>query len=158
GGFRLDAQVTPQNSLTVQGDFYSGAEDTGVSGMEGLAGGNLLGRWVHTFSDDSDINLQMYYDRTHLDEPFSAIAGTPSVSSGFPASALVDNLDTFDINLQHRISLGDYHKIIWGTGYRFTHELDTDLSLIQFSPPTLDQSLWNAFVQDEIKLHEKVYL
>ncbi len=158
GGFRIDAQGTAQDSLTVQGDFYSGSEDQNPAALEGLAGGNLLARWVHTFSEDSDINLQVYYDRTHLAQPFNAIAPDPGVSSGFPASALVDDLNTYDINLQHRFPIGEYNKILWGTGYRFTHEVDTDASLIQFLPPELDQNLFNAFVQDEITLYKSVTL
>ena len=32
-----------------------------------VAGGNLLGRWTRTFSDDSDLRLQSYWDHTIRD-------------------------------------------------------------------------------------------
>jgi iron complex outermembrane receptor protein len=157
GGFRIDAPVSAQNNFTLQGDTYSGAEDMGALGSEGMAGGNVLGRWSHTFSDTADMSLQMYFDRTHLAVPYPAYPAA-SYFSGFPASDLVDNLDTFDIDFQHRFELGQRQNVVWGLGYRFTHEVDTDGSIVRFLPPVLDQNLFSAFLQDEIKLHEKVFL
>src|SRR3984893_16454506 len=48
GGFRLDAEPSAPNRLTVQGDFYSSAEDVAATGGAGRAGGNCLGRWGAT--------------------------------------------------------------------------------------------------------------
>jgi iron complex outermembrane receptor protein len=158
GGFRIDAQPSPQNTLTLQGDGYSGGEDMGTAGIEGLDGANLLGRFTHAFSQESEMSLQLYYDRTFLAQPYAAIPGMPRISSGFPAGALTDNLDTYDLNFQHRFPWGERQKIVWGLGYRFTHEVDTDVSLVQFLPPVLDQNLYSGFVQDEIKLRDDFFL
>jgi len=157
GGFRLDAQPSTQNTLTWQGDYYSGGEDVKGLAGEGLAGGNILGRWSHTFSENSDLSLQLYYDRTYLAVPYPAYPAAPYFS-GFPAGALSDNLDTYDLDFQDRFRLGERNQIIWGLGYRFTHEVDEDVSITRFAPPVLDQDLFSGFLQDQIKLHEKVFL
>jgi iron complex outermembrane receptor protein len=157
GGFRLDAQPSSQNDLTLQGDYYSGGEDMVGLGSENFAGGNVLSRWTHRFSDDSDLNLQLYFDRTFLSVPYPAYAPGPNFT-GFPAGDLTDYLDTYDLNFQDRFPLGKYNKVVWGLGYRFTHEVDQDVSLTRFSPPGLDQNLFSGFLQDEIMLHQKVFL
>ena len=161
GGFRIDAERSAQNQFTLQGDFYTGK--TGVTpGGEGTPfaqgnayGGNLLGRWTHTFAEDNDITLQMYYDRTHLNAPFQSAS---LFGTNIPAGPLIDDLDTFDIDFQNRIPLGARHRLVWGLGYRFTHDVVQDAPLVAFIPNRLDQNLFNGFVQDEIQLCEKVYL
>ncbi len=54
--------------------------------------------------------------------------------------------------------LGDRHRVIWGLGYRFTHDAVVAAPLVAFVPPQLDRNLASGFVQDEIKLHEKLLL
>ncbi len=76
GGFRADTSISTNDSLTLQGDLYSGNEgativhifsiDPPVTGnvdsrLE-ISGGNVLGRWNHTFSSRSGTMLQFYYD------------------------------------------------------------------------------------------------
>jgi len=36
-------------------------------------GNNILGRWNHTFSSDSSMTLQLYWDRTHLVDPMARV-------------------------------------------------------------------------------------
>ena len=55
-----------------------------------VSGGNVIGRWSHTISDNSDFKLQLYYDRTDRNIP-----GT-----------FGENLDTYDVDFQHRSSPG----------------------------------------------------
>lgn len=151
GGFRIDAEPSVANALTLQGDFYAGDEDISTGGNAKINGNNVLGRWSHTFSEDSDISLQMYYDRTHLDLPVPANAFAP-------AGRLTDDLDTFDLDFQQRFRVGERNKIIWGLGYRFTHDVVSNSPALAFVPPTLDQNLFSGFVQDEIALVEKLSL
>jgi iron complex outermembrane receptor protein len=157
GGFRLDAQPAAPERLTLQGDIYSGAEDVAQTPGAAISGGNLLGRWTHSAADDSSLSLQAYYDHTHLAQPYIAVAPGP-FSSGFPAASLVDDLDTYDVDFQYHFAWGARHKLSWGLGYRATHEMDEDLSLVRFSPPVLDQTLYSAFLQDELRLAPRVYL
>ncbi len=157
GGFRIDADGSDQNKFTLQGDIFGGDNDStpggeGTANAEGTSsGGNILGRWTHTFTDDSDLSLQLYYDRNHLGAPFQS-------SGAIPAGTLTDDLDTYDLDFQHRFPLGTWNKIVWGFGYRFTHDEVQDAPLVGFIPNTLDQNLYSGFVQDEIKLHDDVFL
>jgi iron complex outermembrane receptor protein len=145
GGFRLDAGVSTANPLTLQGDFYRGEDNMGTSTGTKASGGNLLGRWSHIFSEKSDLALQVYYDRTHL----SAL----KPSNGFaPAGTLTDDLDTYDLDFQHRFPLGERNQVIWGLGYRATRDRVQNAPSVAFLPTQLDQSLYSGFVQDEVLL------
>ena len=145
GGFRIDAEPSLQNTYTLQGDFYLGDEYQ-PTGNERIGGGNILGRWLHTISDDSDTSLQVYYDRTHLSYPYGAPLGT-----------LGDDLNTYDMDFQHRFSVGNRNKVIWGLGYRFTHEVEKNATQILFLPSVLNHSLFSGFLQDEIQLRENLF-
>jgi iron complex outermembrane receptor protein len=150
-GFRLDSDASPQNVLTLQGDYYNGIQDYGPTQGEGrVDGANVLGRATHTFADDSDLMLQLYYDRTYLAQPYPAVAGSPPYVSAFPASYLTDGLDTVDFELQRHLQPWNLNKLVFGIGYRYTHEVDEDQNIVRFSPPVLDQSLYSGFIQDEI--------
>jgi hypothetical protein len=81
GGFRLDAQQSSQNLFTLQGDYYNGDENIPTGGVARVNGENILGRWTDTFSDESDMSLQVYYDRTHLSDPICGIAVRPCRNS-----------------------------------------------------------------------------
>jgi iron complex outermembrane receptor protein len=156
GGFRMDSD-TSAGALTLQGDIYSGSEDQGAIGTVGLNGGNVLGRWSHTFTDDSDMSLQLYYDRTHLSQPFAASPSAPPYYTGFPDAPLIDDLDTYDLEFQHDIGIGDHNKFVWGLAYRFTHEFDEDVSIVRFTPSGLSQELYSGFAQDEVALPGNVF-
>ena len=155
GGFRIDDEVSPDNLYTLQGDVFGGdthgtATGEGSPAIEGSTGGaNILGRWTHTYSDESDMQLQLYYDRTHLTAPYGADS---FLGVTVPAGTLYDDLDTADLDFQDRFPIGKHDSVVWGLGYRFTHDVDKPAPLVDFSPNTLDQNLYSAFIQDQIKL------
>jgi iron complex outermembrane recepter protein len=157
GGFRIDADGAANDQFTLQGDIFGGDNNStpggeGTPNAEGTSGGgNILGRWTHTYSDDSDMSLQLYYDRNHLGAPFQS-------AGAIPAGTLTDDLDTYDLDFQDRFPLGAWNNIVWGLGYRFTHDDVQGAPLVTFLPNTLDQNLYSGFVQDEIKLCENVFL
>lgn len=151
GGFRMDAAPSNQDNLSFHGDFYNGREGQVVTGAtDEIAGGNLVGHWGHTFSEESDFNLQAYYDRTHLAEPVAAytLGNLPLA----PAGILRDDLTTYDIDFQDRFALGAWNHIVWGLGYRRTHDVVQNAPGLAFLPATLDQNLFSAFLQDEVRL------
>lgn len=157
GGFRLDTAGTSDDKFTLQGDYYNGASGTvPTPGTNVESGENVIGRWSHTFSPDSDMSLQLYYDRTNLSKPTS-----PSIFLGTtfePGGNFSDSLDTYDANFQHRFAVGDRNKITWGAGYRFTHDQNNNAPTLAFYPAPLEQNLWSCFVQDEIKLLDDLFL
>jgi iron complex outermembrane recepter protein len=106
----------------------------------------------------------MYYDQTHLAAPFPGAPALPAFPPYFPASpaipagTLTENLDTYDMDFQDRFGWGDRQHFVWGLGYRFTHDVVHNEPSVAFIPPSLDQNLFSSFIQDEIKLHEKLIL
>src|SRR5262249_27222333 len=120
------------------------------------SGGNLLGRWTRQVSSDSDLSLQVYYDRTHFSEPVPALVlnGIEFAAAGF----LSDDLDTFDVDFQYRFPLGAANQIEWGLGYRATHDVVGNAPALAFVPPVLDQNLYSGFIQDEIALRADAML
>ncbi|MBA3543417.1 MAG: TonB-dependent receptor [Chthoniobacterales bacterium] len=148
GGFRFDWEPTKEDIFTLQGDLYSGHQDQRyavptttfpfageVSSVNDVAGGNLLGRWSHNFSDDSQLKVQAYYDRTVRE---TAIFG--------------ENRDTGDFDVQHRFALGDRQEWIWGLGFRATHDDITNSLNVSILPNHRTLALYSAFLQDEITL------
>jgi iron complex outermembrane receptor protein len=144
GGFRIDSYGSPGNVFTLQGDLYGSDVNVAAGGTGSAAGGNLLGRWSHVISADSNTSLQVYYDRTRLVDPISNQFGT--------AKVLTDDLDTYDLDFQHHIRLNERNRIAWGLGYRFTRDVVEQAQNLAFLPPTLDRNLYSGFLQDEVML------
>jgi iron complex outermembrane recepter protein len=149
-GFRIDAEVSSEDAVTLQGDLYGGSSDHTSSGESRFSGGNILGRWSRTLSEDSAMSLQTYFDRTHISLPTAPVAFAP-------AGVLADDLDTYDVDFQHHLRVGERNRVVWGVGYRFTHDVVSNALSLSFFPPTLDQKLYSGFVQDEIMLRPDVF-
>src|ERR1700686_401765 len=148
GGFRVDAKVSKKDSLTTQGDIYTGEEggtiqhatfnppsNVTVERLPSLSGGNVLTRWEHIFSSRNDTTVQFYFDRYHREGPVAS-----------------EHRDTLDFDFQNHIVLGVRQDLIWGAGYR--HTADQALGTIDgaFVPVSFAGQLFNAFVQDQIAL------
>jgi len=148
GGFRIDHDPTEQDQWTLLGDIYEG--DVGQLGTEyaltapisqpythqnTLSGGNMLARWKRCFSPDSDMMLQVYYNRERrLERVFS------------------ESLNTYDIDFQHRFPLQHGHEITWGLGYRLDrHSLNGSFGY-SLDPRQADMDLYHGFVQDRVSL------
>jgi iron complex outermembrane receptor protein len=151
GGFRVDAAPSGADKLSFHGDFYNGHEGQAAAApTDNMSGGNLVGQWGHTFSEHSDLNIQTYYDRTELTRPVAPyVLNTITLA---PAGTFRDHLDTYDVDLQHRFALRSWNEIVWGGGYRRTHDVAQNALGLGFLPATLDQNLFSAFLQDEVRL------
>jgi iron complex outermembrane receptor protein len=102
------------------------------------------------------MSLQSYYDRTHLADPIAeATLGTIPIA---PAGFLIDDLTTFDVDFQYQLQLGLLNHVVWGLGYRLTHDAVQNAPGLGFFPTTLNQDLYSAFLQDEIALHSDLSL
>jgi iron complex outermembrane receptor protein len=150
GGFRIDGELSRQNSFTVQGDLYGSDVNIATGGQGNASGSNVLGRWSHVDADGSETTLQVYYDRTHLNDPITNQFGV--------AQSVRDDLDTYDIDFQQQLRPADRQLIIWGLGFRFTHDVVGEAPNFAFLPAHLDQELYSAFVQDEITLGNDLLL
>lgn len=149
-GFRIDWEANARANVTVQGDLYGGWLDQTyrfptltapdysevVSKPIDVSGGNLLTRWTHEFSPDSDMTLQIYYDRTRRDA----------------RRLLMEERDTFDIDWQHHWRINDWNYWTWGLGYRASMDhLEGDF-LTSFDPERRISHLGSLFMQDEVTL------
>jgi len=149
-GFRLDWEPSPPNQLTLQGDIHAGTghqtynlatlTPPTYSSMQPQTiraeGGNLIGRWTHTFHEDADLRFQMYYDRTERDLPIFS-----------------EDRDTFDFDLQIHHALGERQDIIWGAGFRHSESSNIKSNFnLAFVPSDRKTDDYSTFVQDEITL------
>ena len=162
GGLRLDWDLSASDSLTLSGDVQEGTLEQsyitvkqravaipfppfamGVRSLEtetdhtDVFTGNVLGRWSHEFDADSDLALQVYYDRSELDDLF-----------------FEETRDTLDLDFQHRFALGENHEVMWGFGYRVTRDDIPGTGQLRMVPDEETDDLWSAFVQDEMTLVE----
>ena len=154
-GFRSDLDLTPRDSLTVQGDISDSLGGETTTGFASLTppyqsvfndtvtsrNGNILGRWKHVFSPRSETELQVYFDR--LDGIVYGVHGI---------------VNTEDFDFQHHLTLGSRNDLVWGLGFRAIQDNYTSSAAVSFSPPKESENLASAFVQDEIKLVDSLWL
>jgi iron complex outermembrane receptor protein len=146
-GFRLDWDGHHGDTITAQGDVYTGDAGqqavvttftppfrTTVDADADLAGGNFLGRWQRVFSATSDLSVQLYYDRTYRREP-----------------TFRESRDTFDLDVQRHFRIPWQQEISLGLGYRLTSSDTAAVPTIVFTPSRRTDQLFSAFVQDEIR-------
>ena len=156
GGFRADSKISSSDSLTVQGDLYTGQEgatiihifsvDPPVAGNlnvdDQLSGGNILGRWNHTFSSRSDTTFQFYFDNYERTGPESD-----------------ETRSTIDFDFNHHWAWGSRQDVVWGAGYRRTWDQDVGTIDQAFNPPDTALQLFTFFAQDTITLQpDRVFL
>lgn len=153
GGFRLDAQPTPNDTLTLQGDYYDGrmnetyrlydhpASTTpppyirDVSARTAVSGGNILSRWQKVVSGTNSLSVQMYYDHSE---------------NGMLVSPQIFN--TFDLDFQQRFSLGSRQDIVWGLGYRHSQYEVNNTPTLKFTKTDVSNEIFSTFIHDEISL------
>jgi iron complex outermembrane receptor protein len=155
GGFRVDAVTSAENNLTLQGDYYSGTSSSTLGDIES-DGSNLLGRWQRSTGTDSEMTFQAYYDRTHVDQPVGAFVVNGTVFA--PAGRFADDLSTYDLDFQHRFSLGNMHHLMWGLGFRATDDRVKNAPALGFFPTQQRHDLTSGFLQDELVFSERVSL
>ncbi len=151
-GFRIDhGAATDVDSFTLQGDVYGGEYGETLTGVSltapyamtfrndgAFSGGNLLGRWKHTFAK-SETSLQLYFDQ----------------ANNAATSLLDDRMTTYDFDFQHDIRINANHEWIWGVGYRSTHDSADAGSYVTLSPNMRTWGLFSTFAQDEIALFQQ---
>jgi iron complex outermembrane recepter protein len=153
-GFRADWDASEDDALTVQADLYRAnigqfAPAVSVIGRPGptgnlevdASGGNLLGRWRRQLDGGSDLQVRAYFDSTHRDDP-----------------SFHDDLDTFDLDLQHRYLMSARHEIVWGLNYRYTDNTNRSKAVFALAPENARDQLISGFAQDQIALSDALRL
>ncbi|WP_459923158.1 TonB-dependent receptor plug domain-containing protein [Desulfatiferula olefinivorans] len=150
-GFRTDTALNDRSDLTVQGDCYRGDLDElssipslsppytyTVDAENEISGFNLLSRLTHRFSGGGDVGIQLYFDTTRKEEGGVDMAD-----------------DIVDVEAQFRLPPVGRHDLVWGLGYRhYEDDIDFQSMGIAFSTQRHKDSLYSAFVQDTVTVHE----
>jgi iron complex outermembrane recepter protein len=146
-GFRVDSSIASADSLTVQGDIYQDnfgetltvpsltppAFSSTYPNNNNMSGGDVLGRWNHSFARSST-SLQMYYDRSNLLFP----------------TIFSDHESVYDIDFQHDIHLGESQELVWGLGYRSIQDVNASTFTVAVTPNQSNLNQYSAFVQDTL--------
>ena len=147
-GFRYDKQVSCCDSVTVQGDIYSGeyGEHTlipifgvGIQSSRDWSevnGGNTIVRWQREISETSNLGVRFYYDRTERTSRF-----------------FTEDRDTYDFDFYHRFR----HKnndLIWGLNFRDTTDFMANSDSYSLNNNELSLERYSGFIQDKITIAE----
>jgi len=147
GGFRMDGQVGSKNQWTLQGDLFKNDGDQIVfpywvetspylradSSGYTATGNNLIGKWQHKLTGGDLLTFNAYYDANNREESYYEQTFT-----------------TIDLNLQYETQLGQRNSLTLGAEYR---QIDGDFEqTYQVEIPDQRNTLYSAFLQDEIKL------
>jgi iron complex outermembrane receptor protein len=147
-GVRTDTQLTQQDTLTVQGDIYTGREGNptstlpsilspgpvSVENFVNLSGGYAQSIWSHTFSERSDMKVSGSYDAYERSLP------------------LGERRKTVSMDFQHHYKAGRRHEVVWGATYRFTTAESQSSVQLALIPPNQDETIFSFFAQDEVEV------
>ena len=147
GGFRMEFDVSNSDSVSIQGQGYTGNENDVIGYLAPFrynpgplqreplfySGGSIVGEWKRTISDRSWVAVRAYFDHYQENE------------------ADVDkNLNVTNLELEHHWALSSRHELVWGLGYRGSvHDSVAGLPMYFGSQNT---HLFSGFVQDEYSL------
>jgi iron complex outermembrane receptor protein len=148
GGFRSDSQISTKDSLSVQGDMYSGREggsaqlitsftqppSPDVHTEVNISGGSIQTSWNRRYSGRSDTTLMVSYQRYARTDVIDERRGT------------------LDFDFQHNLSIGERHQFVWGFGYRYSSAQTEGSFAYSLIPPDRDTNLYSGFLQDQIAL------
>jgi len=148
-GMRIDWNISPKDSLTFEGEGYHGGIGTlelnfGSPGATGATefdqsvqayGGSILGRWKHTFSGRSALDVLAYCDW------FDRI----DILGG-------DIRNTCDLEIQHDYNFSPRHSLIWGGSILTTVDTPSQTFEISYSPVTQRDNVYSIFGQYEVSV------
>lgn len=151
-GFRLDGYGTDGARWDVSGDVFdtdshanSGLQLPGIAPgifTERHRGGSLRARYEKTLAEGSSLQAQGTY--TH---------GNVQVTN-----LVTDQRDTFDLDIQHHLRLGQRHDMVWGGNYRLTSDTMLPSPFFFMNDPSVRLSYYSLFAQDEISLTDTLFL
>jgi iron complex outermembrane recepter protein len=155
GGVRTDTRLSDGDTLTVQGDMYTGREGDPTFRLPSLfapgptdqqlfvnvSGGFVQSMWNHDFSGRSDMTLSGSYDTYERSD------------------LLDDHREAANLDFRHHYVAGKRQEIVWGAMFRYTTEESHGSTGVSLVPPKQDETIFSFFVQDEIAaIADRLYL
>jgi iron complex outermembrane receptor protein len=147
-GLRTDWNPTQSDSLSLTAEGYTGASgETLVQSLlvppysatgnadEEVSGFFTLGHWQRQLDAGRELQAQLYFDQTDR---------TGVLFSEARQSA--------NLELQYQFPIGSRQDIVTGASYRHNDYQFGMTQTIAVSPPNPSDSVFNAFLQDEIQL------
>ena len=151
-GFRLDGYGANGVRWDVSGDVFdmnsqvnSGFQLPGVGpgiATERHRGGSLRARYEKTWADGSSLQAQGAYAHGDLQA----------------TNLVTDQRDTFDLDIQHHLKVGERHDVVWGGNYRLTEDTMLPSAFTFINEPSTRLSYYSLFAQDEIGLTDTLSL
>lgn len=106
-----------------------------------IVGANVVARWQRTFSNNSALRVQFYYDHAYR-----------NFHNFFKQTR-----DSYDVDFQHYFSPLPGHLLTWGGGYRrIDDETKSPPGEIVYNPDGYTTHTWNAFIQEEFAVIDDV--
>src|SRR5690606_13306827 len=128
-GYRVDLDVSTSDELSLQGDFYDGAEGPEERRSSGQ---NIVARWERDLGDRSRLQvLGSIEHRTHTLAP------------------VVTEAEVYYLDLQHTSSPSENVTLVWGGNYRMGRDRVHDVVDVTLEPTEDRLDYFNAFVQGE---------
>jgi iron complex outermembrane recepter protein len=154
GGFRSDWNLSPNDTLAVQGDLSQTAEGQTLTAVivnqlplvrtfndrVTVGAGDVQARYQHTFSNGSELAWRTSFDRYHRYDQ---------------AESAIEDLDT---GLQYHFKTGARNDIMAGAGYRLTDSSYVGIYDSFLVPEDSRENLFSVFLQDEITLTKNLTL
>ncbi|MDF3036477.1 MAG: hypothetical protein K0S28_1751 [Paucimonas sp.] len=140
-GFRAD-WGNADDGVTLQGDGYRGELHQPGTRDIYIEGANLNAAVTRRMSDRSAVNARVYWDYTKRDQP----------------GALIEHLNTLNIEGQQAIELAGGHQLTWGAGYKMAADRVRNDVAFAFLPGRLNMHWGNLFVQDEFDVRPDLRL
>jgi iron complex outermembrane receptor protein len=138
-GFRSDLKLSDTDTLTVQGDYYTGSIQSPATSKDELASGyNVISRWTRRYDESSETEIQFIYDQTSRDNRVN----------------FAEDRNTYDLDIKHRFAVGELQSFVVGAGYHVTDDdiENIDPAFIAFNPQKRRDQTLGIFVQDQISL------
>ncbi|HEX6785192.1 MAG TPA: TonB-dependent receptor [Sphingomicrobium sp.] len=139
GGFRADWTPTKADNVTFQGDIFGGVDELPGSPHESISGRNLMVRWDRDTAPGQQLQVQAFYDR---------------IARGQTPSSPRFHVDTYDVDLQHSLTLGSANQLVWGGGARVARYDIQFTPSFYFDPSSRSLFLANLFVQDTLAVSD----
>ncbi len=149
GGMRMDGKISQKDNISLEGQGYSGRVDTNELNFSGpsspsavelqehilMKGGDILGRWTHSFSERSSMDTLAYCDWT---DRIDVLGG--------------DIRNTCDVEVQHDFTFSPRHSVIWGGSVLTTADTPSHTFQISYVPAMLRANTFAAFGQYEVSV------
>jgi iron complex outermembrane receptor protein len=154
-GFRTDWDLSPRDTMTVEGEVLKTNAGQTITTLFSQAlplvktlddrlsvtAGNVLAHWKHTLKNGSDLSVQIYDDyANHMDQGFRDIS------------------NTVDLDSQYHLALGSRNDIVWGMGARAIHNHYGEGYAITIAPQHRMDFLFSTFLQDEVRITDSLWL